>query len=187
MIGRTNATVIGYELSIFRYMSSLDNIFKNTDANAQTYQHDTFDASVPNCTRVYRLFYSNNFIKKVILRDIESRMTFLQEVCSMCNSVDTIEIYGDISGLTSLSNLAPQCPSMTTVKLPQGQLRCDLKLLTNPNITRDSLTNVLASLYNFRSNGDNSTTRTLTLNSITKTLLTAAEIADATSKGWTIA
>ncbi len=55
-----------------------------------------------------------------------------------------------------------------------------------PNLTYESVMNVINNLYDFRSNGDSSTTRTLKLNANSLALLTDDDKAIATSKGWVL-
>jgi surface protein len=56
-----------------------------------------------------------------------------------------------------------------------------------PNLTYQSIINILENLYDFRGNGDNSTTRTLRINSNSYDLLTDADKTMAVNKGWNIA
>ena len=53
-----------------------------------------------------------------------------------------------------------------------------------PNLTYQSVMNVINNLYDFRANGDTTTTRTLKLNSKSLNLLSDDDKAIATSKGW---
>ena len=55
-----------------------------------------------------------------------------------------------------------------------------------PNLTYESVMNVINNLYDFRGNGDTTTTRTIQFNSKSKALLNDADIAIATNKGWVI-
>ena len=55
-----------------------------------------------------------------------------------------------------------------------------------PNLTYESVMNVINNLYDFRNNGDDTTTRTIQFNSNSKALLSESDIAIATNKGWVI-
>ena len=55
-----------------------------------------------------------------------------------------------------------------------------------PNLTYQSIMNVLNNLYDFRTNGDDTTTRTIKINSNTYSLLTADDIAMTNGKGWNV-
>ena len=55
-----------------------------------------------------------------------------------------------------------------------------------PNLTYQSVMNVLNNLYDFRANGDDTTTRTIKLHSNSYNLLTADDIAIVNGKGWNI-
>lgn len=55
-----------------------------------------------------------------------------------------------------------------------------------PNLTHESLINVITNLYDFRGNGDTTTTKTLKINAKSMTLLSDDDKAIATNKGWTL-
>lgn len=55
-----------------------------------------------------------------------------------------------------------------------------------PNLTYESIMNVINGLYDFRGNGDYSTIKYIKLNSASLNKLSADDIAIATNKGWTI-
>lgn len=55
-----------------------------------------------------------------------------------------------------------------------------------PNLTHQSLINVITNLYDFRANGDTTTTKTLKLNSNSMSLLTDDDKTIAINKGWTL-
>lgn len=57
-------------------------------------------------------------------------------------------------------------------------------LASCPNLTYQSVMNVINNLYDFRANGDNTTTKTLKLNANSLALLSDADKAIATNKGW---
>lgn len=59
-------------------------------------------------------------------------------------------------------------------------------LNTCPNLTRESLLNVINNLYDFRGNGDNTTTRSIKIGSSNMYRLTDEDKAIATNKGWTL-
>ena len=59
-------------------------------------------------------------------------------------------------------------------------------LYKTPKLTYQSIMNVINNLYDFRSNGDTTTTRTLRINPNTMSLLTDDDKALATSKGWVL-
>lgn len=55
-----------------------------------------------------------------------------------------------------------------------------------PNITYESIMNIINDLYDFRGNGDNDTTRTLKINTNTMALLSDEDKQIAINKGWTL-
>lgn len=69
-------------------------------------------------------------------------------------------------------------------------LKCDWNdnygLAKLPNLTYDSCINILNGLYDFRGNGDNSTTRKLKVHNNFLTTVTEEDLATAIAKGWTL-
>ena len=61
-----------------------------------------------------------------------------------------------------------------------------LGLTKCPNLTKQSVLNVINNLYDFRANGDSTTTRTIKFNSNSLALLSDDEKAIATAKGWVL-
>ena len=59
-------------------------------------------------------------------------------------------------------------------------------LYRTPNLTHESIMNVITNLYDFRGNGDTTTTKTLKLNAKSMALLSDDDKAIATNKGWTL-
>lgn len=59
-------------------------------------------------------------------------------------------------------------------------------LVLCPNLTYQSVINVITNLYDFRGNGDTTTTKTLKLNTNSMALLSDDDKAIATNKGWTL-
>ena len=55
-----------------------------------------------------------------------------------------------------------------------------------PNLTYDSILSIINNLYDFRGNGDATTTRTLKIHSNAMAMLTDADKAIAVNKGWTL-
>lgn len=82
--------------------------------------------------------------------------------------------YSDINSLTDLGGF----------KNLKVDWNSGYGLVRLPNLTYQSVLNVINNLYDFRANGDSSTTRTLKVNSKTLALLSDGDKAIATSKGW---
>ena len=59
-------------------------------------------------------------------------------------------------------------------------------LVKCPNLTKESVLNVINHLYNFRENGDSTTTKTIKFNSNSLALLSDEEKQIATNKGWVL-
>ena len=64
-------------------------------------------------------------------------------------------------------------------------IKVDFDIQKAPNLTVQSLMNVINNLYDFRANGE-STTRTLTLGTTNLNKLTDEQKAVATNKGWNL-
>ena len=96
-----------------------------------------------------------------------------------CNKVTNIDTFFGYSNITTLTELGGFKDLKIDWNDNYGLNKC-------PNLTYQSIMNVLNNLYDFRANGDMSTTKTIKINSNTYNLLTADDIAMANNKGWNI-
>ena len=94
--------------------------------------------------------------------------------CSRLNVIDYMFGYSNIYSLTDLGGF----------KNLRVNFRNGLYYL--PNLTVQSLMNVINNLYDFRANGDSTTTRTLQLGTTNLNKLTEEQKAVATNKGWSL-
>lgn len=109
---------------------------------------------------------------------------------SGCSSLVSIPLL-DTSKVTSMQSVFGYSSINTLTDL--GGFK-DLKIDWNdnyglyrlPNLTHQSIMNVINNLYDFRGNGDATTTRTLKMNSNTMALLSNDDKAIAVNKGWTL-
>ena len=137
-----------------------------------------------------------------------SKATDMSDMFKFCTNLTTIPQL-DTSNATDISNLFYECYALKSIPL----LDCgnvtkirnifgyyDLTTLTDlggfknikvnfdiqraPNLTVQSLMNVINNLYDFRANGDSTTTKTLTLGTTNLDKLTDEQKAVATNKGW---
>lgn len=132
-----------------------------------------------------------------------------------CISLKTLPVLGETQYLTSVDSMFDYCISLMSLPLIDfqsvenisnffgatelGKLTDlggfkDLKVDWNdgyglnkcPNLTKQSVLNVINNLYDFRANGDTTTTRTIKFNSKSLALLSDEEKQIATSKGWVL-
>ena len=96
-----------------------------------------------------------------------------------CSSVTNIGTFFGYSNITTLTDLG----GFKNLKI---DWKDDYGLVKLPNLTYESVMNVINNLYDFRGNGDTTTTRTIKFNANSKVLLSDEDIAIATNKGWTI-
>lgn len=109
--------------------------------------------------------------------------------CAKLQSLPLLD-FGSISSSLNINYVFS--PSITTLTDLGGFKNLKINWSDNyglyklPNLTYESVMNVINNLYDFRGNGDTSTTRTIKFNANSKALLSDADIAIATSKGWVI-
>lgn len=112
-----------------------------------------------NCEDVSFMFYSCNVLKSVPLLNFSKVTT----------------TYWTFNGCTSLTDLGGF-----------KNLKVKLELHKSSKLTYQSIMNVINNLYDFRGNGNTSTTQTLKLHSNGYALLTEDDIKVANNKGWII-
>lgn len=122
-----------------------------------------------------------------------SNATNVKQMFAYCESLESlplldfgkvVDIYGFFSAGTSVD---------ITTLTDLGGFK-DLKIHFNdnyglyrlPNLTYQSIINVIEHLYDFRGNGDTTTTRTLKIHSNARAMLTDEDKALATNKGWVL-
>ena len=113
-----------------------------------------------NVTTISRMFTSCSSLMSVPLLD-----------CSNVTSIYNVFGYSDIKTLTDLGGFK--------------NLKVNLDIQRAPNLTVQSLMNVINNLYDFRANGE-TTTKTLTLGTTNLNKLTDEQKAVATNKGWNL-
>ena len=92
-------------------------------------------------------------------------------------TVDSISYFFGFSDILGLTDLGGFKDLKIDWNDTYGLCRC-------PNLTKQSILNVITNLYDFRTNGDTETTRTLKLHSNSLSLLSDDDKAIATDKGW---
>ena len=117
-----------------------------------------------------------------------SNVTQISGMFTLCNSLISVPLL-DCSNVTSIYNVFGYSDIKTLTDL--GGFK-NLKInFTNglnhlPNLTVQSLMDVINNLYDFRANGDSTTTRTLQLGTTNLNKLTDEQKAVAVNKGWSL-
>ena len=139
-------------------------------------------------TNMNSMFQNCSSLQSIPLLDT-SNVTNVQNMIRYCNKLQSIPLL-DFGSVTVISYF---CYGENTTLTDLGgfkNLKVDWKdnygLYKLPNLTYQSVMNVINNLYDFRTNGDTSTTRTIALHPKSKALLSDEDIAIATNKGWTI-
>ena len=105
-----------------------------------------------------------------------------------CSKLESLPLL-DTSNVTNMSIFFGYS-NITTLTTLGGFKNLKINWIDNyglyrlPNLTYQSVMNVINNLYDFRANGDTTTTRTLKLNSNSLALLSDADKEIATNKGW---
>lgn len=104
-----------------------------------------------------------------------------------CTSLTTVPSY-DATNAYNIKGMFGGCTKLTNFGgLKNLKINCvDSGLEKCSKLSYDSLINIINGLYDFRGNGDNTTTRTIKLNYNSVGLLSDDDIAMATAKGWVI-
>lgn len=120
-----------------------------------------------------------------------SNVTNMQQMFNGCSSLQSLPLL-DCGNVTNISSFFEYTKNITTLTDLGGFKNLKINWNDNnglyrlPNLTYESVMNVINNLYDFRNNGDDTTTRTIQFNSNSKALLSDADIAIATNKGWVI-
>lgn len=182
---------------MFGYCNSLTEVpffdFKNlTNASGLFIECASLEA-VPhfdfsNVTTIKELFKNCKKLKSIPQFNT-SNVTDASYFVSGCTDLTEIPLL-DFGSVTNIKNfMVGKNEKMTTLggfkdlKVDWNDTYC---LVNLPNLTYQSVLNVINNLYDFRANGDNTTTRNLKLNSKTMALLSDNDKAMATAKGWTL-
>ena len=141
-----------------------------------------------NVTDMRYLFYGCDIINFPKL-DTTNNETFYRIIYSGNSNIKSIPLL-ECGNLTNISNFNGTSDKTQLTDLGGFKnLKIDWNdnngLVRFPNLTYESIMNVINNLYDFIANGE-STTRTLKINSNTYALLSSEDIAVATAKGWTI-
>ena len=142
-----------------------------------------------NVTTMQSMFHNCSLLTTIPELDT-SNVTIMRDIFNSCSLLTTIPLldFGSVTnistifGYTNISSLT-DLGGFKNLKIDWNDTYGLYRL---PNLTYESVMNVINNLYDFRSNGDTTTTRTIKFNSNSKALLSDADIAIATNKGWII-
>lgn len=187
-------------------VTNMDYMFQNCSNLITIPQLDT-----SNVTTMRDMFYSCTKLTTIPLLDT-SKVTDMYDLFYGCSNLITISQL-DTSKVTNMYSMFASCSRLTSIPLLDfskvnnigyffgysnittltdlGGFK-DLKINWNdsnglskcPNLTYESVMNVINNLYDFRGNGDSTTTRTIKFHANSLALLSDEDKAIATAKGW---
>jgi surface protein len=195
LLNTSNVTNMQY---MFQKCSLLQSIPLLNTSNVTTmyymFQNCSLLQSIPlldtsNVTDMGGMFYECSALTSIPQLNI-SNVTNMQYMFYSCSSLQSLPLldFGKVTNITRFFGGL----NITTLTDLGGfkNLKIDWNdnygLYRLPNLTYESVINILNNLYDFRGNGDTTTTRTFALNANSKALLSDADIAIATNKGWII-
>lgn len=142
-----------------------------------------------NVTDMFNIFYSCRNITTIPPLNT-SKVTNVSNMFSNCTSLQSIGLL-DFSNVTNLSTFFGYGDITTLTDLGGFKnLKIDWNenfgLMRCTNLTKQSVLNVINNVYDFRANGDSTTTRTIKFHKNSLALLSDDEKAIATAKGWVL-
>lgn len=160
--------------NMFRYCMNLETV-------------PEYDTS--NVVNMNSMFSNCGMLKRIPQFDT-SKVQYMNDTFYGCSRLEYIPLLSGDS-LVSISNLfGYNALSNLTYFGGFKNLKIDFtsygSLRMLPNLTYESIVSIISNLYDFRSNGDSSTTRTIQLHSNHMAMLSDDDKAIATNKGWII-
>ena len=140
-----------------------------------------------NVTSMYQMFYNCSSLTTIPLLDT-TNVTSMYEMFRGCSKLESLPLldFGSVVNINYLFGYS----NITTLTTLGGFKNLKINWSDNyglyrlPNLTYQSVMNVINNLYDFRANGDTTTTRTLKLNANSLALLSDTDKEIATNKGW---
>ena len=164
----------------------------NVDITSQMFGGCSSLTTIPllntsNVTNMNNMFNGCSNLTTIPLLDT-SNVTTMNYMFMSCSKLESLPLldFGSITNLNTFFGYS----NITTLTTLGGFKNLKINwsdsygLYRLPNLTYQSVMNVINNLYDFRANGDTTTTRTLKLNSKSLALLSDADKAIATAKGW---
>lgn len=171
LLDTSNVTDMSYMLSVCPSLTHIPQLDTSKVTNmGSMFSSCTSLTTIPpidtsNVTNMSSMFGSCTKLQSLPLLD-----------CSSVTNISAFFGYSNINTLTELGGFK----NLKTSWTGYGSLNA------LPNLTYESVMNIINNLYDFRGNGDTSTTRTIQFNANSKALLSDEDIALATNKGWVI-
>ena len=208
--GATFVGTLGGKINLFdtSNVTDMSYMFYNCTSIPNVPQLDT-----SNVSDMSYMFYGCSKLTTIPLLNT-SNVTNMNSMFANCSLLTTIPQL-DTSSTTNVGYMFNNCRKLETLPLMDfGQVTEIFGFFTNgtdnnltnlggfknlkiswtdayglyraEKLTYESVMNVINNLYDFRGNGDTSTTRTIKFSDKSKALLSDEDIAVATNKGWTI-
>ena len=139
-----------------------------------------------SATNMYYMFYYCTVLRNIPFLNT-SNVYNMSSMFNYCSNLKSIPLL-DCSKVSSMSNMFgwSNLPTLTDLGgFKNLKINCTGNLNLLPNLTVQSLMNVINNLYDFRANGS-TTTRTLQLGTTNLNKLTDEQKAVAVNKGWNL-
>lgn len=161
----------------------MDRVFKDCEKITTIPQIDT--SKVTNMNQMFQNCYSLKTIPPIDT----GKVTNMNNMFDGCSHLESLPLL-DFTNVTSFTNFFNGDKKYLTdlggFKNFKLEWNSNYGLVKAPNLTYQSVMNVINNLYDFRSNGDTSTTRTLKFHPNSMALLSDSDKAIATAKGWVL-
>lgn len=162
----------------------MDNMFYYCSYLETVPEYDT-----SNVVNMNSMFGNCSMLKRIPQFDT-SKVEYMSSMFQGCFSLEYIPLLSAYS-LQSISSLFGYS-TLTNLTYFGGfkNLKIDFtsygSLRMLPNLTYESIVSIISNLYDFRGNGDSSTTRTIEFSNNSRSIITDDDIAMATNMGWII-
>ena len=164
-------------------VTNMYNMFYNCNKLINIPQLDT-----SNVTNMSNMFYdcSNLLSIPQLNTSNVTDITYMFQGCSRLVSIPLLDC-GKVINARSILNPSYYGDHIYLTDMGGFKnIKVDFDIQKAPNLTVQSLMNVINNLYDFRANGDSTTTKTLTLGTTNLNKLTDEQKAVATNKGWSL-
>ena len=185
--------------SMFYYCSKLTSVplfdTSNVTSMYQMFMHCNDLTSIPlfdtsNVTSMNSMFYGCSSLTSVPLFDT-SKVTIMHRMFNSCSKLTSVSLF-DTSNVTNVGYMFEFCNALTDVggfinigQSFSGSDNTTFDFAYSP-LTHESCMNIINNVYDMNLNTNYTGIPTLRIRSTTYNLLSADDIAIATSKGWTV-
>lgn len=170
-------------------VTTLESLFDG--CNLTTFKSSELPWDTSSVTTLTNFVASNSNLKELDISTWDtSKLNNIKNLCNNCTNIEKIGFVNCVS-VTDASYFFGYVWNDITSLIYLGGFK-DLKvdwtdtygLSKCPNLTYESVMNVINNLYDFRGNGDSSTTKKIKFHANSLALLSDADKAVATNKGW---